>query len=205
MPCNRLQHGVRVPAVALNTPAHAVINWVILGRKHRPCTAAPIVIGSLLPDLPMIFFYFYQKTLRVPEEFIWSDLYHERGWQALFDIFNSIPLILACLLIAWRLRAVRWSLLFAGMGFHVLFDLPLHHVDAHRHFFPLSDWRFYSPVSYWDFEHYGDIVSVCEILAVAIGSVMLWRRHQAWPLRLMCGALVLAYALHWGYVLTVWA
>ncbi|MGI8738245.1 MAG: hypothetical protein ACR2KU_00935 [Gammaproteobacteria bacterium] len=90
------------------------------------------------------------------------------------------------------------------MGLHVLFDLPLHHDDAHRHFFPFSDWRFYSPVSYWDPAHYGDIVSACEILAVAVGSVVLWRRYESLSLRLMCAALALSYALHWIYVLSVW-
>jgi len=132
-------------------------------------------------------------------------LYHDCGWQAFFDVFNSLPLIALCMIVTWRLSALHWTAFLAGMGLHVLFDLPLHHEDAHRHFFPLSDWRFFSPISYADPAHYGDIVSACEILAVAAGSAMLRRRYQAWPLRLMCSALTLVYALHRAYVVAVWA
>ncbi|MBA2492900.1 MAG: hypothetical protein H0V34_14845 [Gammaproteobacteria bacterium] len=189
----------------MNTPAHAVINWLILGRGDRPELAVPIVAGSLLPDLSMIVFYIYLKALGTQESVIWSVHYHQRQWQAFFDVFNSIHLILAGLAISWRLRATRWAAFFAGMGLHVLFDLPLHHDDAHRHFFPFSDWRFFSPISYWDPAHYGDIVSACEIVVVAVGSVVLWRRYESMCLRLMCAALALSYSLHWIYVFAVWA
>jgi hypothetical protein len=190
----------------VNTPAHAVVNLLILGRGNRPDTAAPIALGSLLPDLPMVLFYVYHKGLSGrPESEIWGERYFDEPWQALFDVFNSIPLVLTGLVIAWRLGAARWTAFFAGMGLHALFDLPLHHDDAHRHFFPFSDWRFASPISYWDPAHYGDVVALVEISAVAIGSVMLWRRYRQWPLRILCAALAFSYALHWVYVLAVWA
>jgi len=51
--------------------------------------------------------------------------------------------------------------------------LPVHHDDGHRHFFPLSDWRFESPVSYWDPAHYGHIFLWIELLLVAAGTVWL--------------------------------
>jgi hypothetical protein len=133
----------------LVTPAHALVNWLILGRRDRPQTTAAIVAGSLFPDLPMFAFYAYQKLLRTPDSDIWGRVYFDSAWQAFFDVFNSIPLIALCLLVTWRLAAIRWTVLFAAMGLHVVFDLPLHQDDAHRHFFPLSDWRFVSPVSYW--------------------------------------------------------
>ncbi len=97
----------------------------------------------------MFAFYAYQKLLRTPDSDIWGRVYFDSAWQAFFDVFNSIPLIALCLLVTWRLAAIRWTVLFAAMGLHVVFDLPLHQDDAHRHFFPLSDWRFVSPVSYW--------------------------------------------------------
>lgn len=195
-----------MPTRSLNTPAHAIVNLLILGRKGHPKTAAPIVIGSLLPDVPMVLFYVYHKTLHgTPEPRIWGELYFDAVWQAFFDVFNSIPLILLGLAVAWRLRAMRWSAFFAAMGLHALFDLPLHHDDAHRHLFPLSDWRFLSPVSYWDSAHYGDVVGACEILIVVVGSVLLWRRYSAWHLRVLCAAMTGTYALHWAYVFAVWA
>ena len=35
----------------------------------------------------------------------WSDAYFEPGWQAFFDLFNSLPLIALGAVIAWRARA----------------------------------------------------------------------------------------------------
>ena len=189
----------------MNTPAHAVINWLILGRRDRPELAAPIVAGSVLPDLSMILFYIYHKAHGTQESVIWSVHYHQRQWQAFFDVLNSMPIILIGLAVAWRLRAMRWCALFAAMGLHVLFDLPVHNEDAHRHFFPLSDWRFHSPLSYWDSRYHGDVVGAMEIAVVVVGGFVLWRRFPGWQQHMMCAGLCVAYALHWIYVLSVWA
>ncbi|MFN0043423.1 MAG: hypothetical protein ACKVSF_09450, partial [Alphaproteobacteria bacterium] len=62
---------------------------------------------------------------------------------------------------------------------HIAGDFPLHIDDAHAHFWPLSDWRFRSPVSYWDARHYGQLWAPFEAaLAVAMIAV-LWRRYDA--------------------------
>ncbi len=53
---------------------------------------------------------------------------------------------------------------------HCLLDLPVHHDDAHRHFFPLSNYRFISPFSYWDVNHYGRVVAAIELLLVLIAN-----------------------------------
>jgi hypothetical protein len=60
-------------------------------------------------------------------------------------------------------------------------DLPLHHEDAHRHFLPFTNWRFISPVSYWDPEYHGRIIAVIEILftLAACGVVSLKTRSHA--------------------------
>ncbi|CAB5098070.1 hypothetical protein D3OALGB2SA_1648 [Olavius algarvensis associated proteobacterium Delta 3] len=80
----------------MNTPAHVAVNLVVFGRKHRPELNVPILLGSLLPDLPIIVFYMVEKLYRnLPESVIWSDAYYRPGWQAFIDVFNSIPLALA--------------------------------------------------------------------------------------------------------------
>ena len=64
---------------------------------------------------------------------------------------------------------------------HIAFDLPVHREDGHAHFWPLSDWVFISPVSYWDREHYGNVVGPLEILLVIALIAVLWRRfHAVW-------------------------
>lgn len=59
-----------------------------------------------------------------------------------------------------------------SMVFHSLGDLPVHHDDAHRHFFPFSDYRLISPISYWDPQHYGRIVAGVEVLAVWVATAV---------------------------------
>lgn len=90
------------------------------------------------------------------------------------------------------------------MGVHVAGDLPLHHDDAHRHLFPFSDWRFESPVSYWDPAHYGGYVAALETLLVAVGCAVLFRRFRTPALRGLVVVLGAVYAFYWGYVFLVW-
>jgi len=44
----------------------------------------------------------------------------------------------------------------------MVLDFPFHAEDAHKHFWPLSDWRFHSPFSYWDNRRCADFVSLAE-------------------------------------------
>ena len=69
------------------------------------------------------------------------------------------------------------------MLLHSAFDLPLHHDDAHRHFFPLSDVRFASPLSYWDPAHYGNPMALLELGLVCGASIWLWARFPSRPAR----------------------
>ena len=63
-----------------------------------------------------------------------------------FDCFNSLPFIGMGFLVALRVKSRAGQLVCLSMLLHVFGDLPLHHDDGHRHFFPFSDWRFESPV-----------------------------------------------------------
>jgi hypothetical protein len=84
--------------------------------------------------------------------------------------------------------------LFASMVLHSLGDLPIHHDDAHRHFFPFSEYCFISPISYWDPRYHGTIVSLVEILMVSGGSVYLFPKLQSW---LGYSALIGISGLYW--------
>jgi hypothetical protein len=54
--------------------------------------------------------------------------------------------------------------------------LPLHHDDGHRHLFPLLDWRFESPISYWDPAHYGKVFGPADAALAIVCCALLWRR-----------------------------
>ena len=185
----------------MNTPAHVVLCAVALGRDRWRGAWGPITLGALLPDLPMFGFYAYQRLLQGRNEStIWGELYFDADWQYFFDLWNSFPLLAVAALVAWRMGATRALALIASMALHCLFDLPLHHDDAHGHFEPLTSWRFESPVSYWDPAHYGRIFGAVEIAGTLLGAALLVRRGGAWRnLGLLCAGLYLgfiAFAIH---------
>lgn len=189
----------------MNTPAHAIANFLILGRKRKPQNHLPIIFGAILPDLPMVVFYAYEKLVRgMSEGFIWSQSYYNQNWQALFDVFNSVPLIVLGGLLAYCFGAKQLSVLFASMALHACGDLPLHSDDAHRHFFPFSDWRFHSRVSYWDPRHYGNIVAPIEILAVLVGCFIIWKQHSSISTRTLIAIVMAVYVAYGIYVVLVW-
>jgi hypothetical protein len=148
-------------------------------------------------------FYAWHLLLGTPESQVWSVEYYRPIWQALIDCFNSIPLICLGMLISWKTRHYLLLAFFSSMLLHVFGDLPLHHDDAHRHFFPFSDWRFASPVSYWDPAHHGQWASLAEIVAVLAASVFMYRRYLL--LRPWVAATTLIYLLYWVYVYIVWS
>src|SRR4030095_7099025 len=121
------------------------------------------------------------------------------------DLLHSLPLTLAALLLAWRLGYPRLTALFAGMALHIPGDFFLHHDDAHRHFFPFSNWRFASPVSYWDPRHYGLIAGPLEIAAVIAGCFVLFRRYESRAARTVIAGVMAVYGLYLGFVLWMWA
>ena len=188
----------------MNTPAHTVANLMLLGRSGRPEMAVPIAVGSILPDAPMFVFYAVEKARGLGEGQIWTERYFDAGWQVFFDAFNSLPLIGLGALVAWRLGAGRWLAFWASMALHCLFDLPLHQADAHRHFYPLSEWKFESPLSYWDPAAGGAIVSLAEVALVLVGSAILWRRWSGAGHRWLVALVGGLYAAYWGYVVAVW-
>jgi hypothetical protein len=188
----------------MNTPAHAVLNLAVLGRKDRPETAAPIVAGAVLPDVPIFLFYGYERWIeRAPERAIWSSLYFDPGWQAVFDLAHSLPLMLAGFAIAARLGARRWAALALSMALHAAVDFCVHAEDAHRHFFPFSDWRFHSPLSYWDPRHHGLLGAGLEAGLVVVSSIALYRRYPAGVGRAVVVGLASIYVLGWGFALIV--
>ena len=165
---------------------------------------AAITAGALLPDLPMVGFYLLERIGRgTPEPVIWGQLYFEPGWQSLFDAFNSLPLIGLAALFAWRAGATQALAFLLSMALHCLADLPLHREDAHAHFWPLTSWRFLSPVSYWDPRHGGLAFLGAELALLVAAPLVLRRRSRAWGrvgwLTLAATALFVTWAaLVWG-------
>ncbi|MDQ6960523.1 MAG: hypothetical protein Q9M27_05780 [Mariprofundaceae bacterium] len=186
----------------MNTPSHLVINMLLLDGIAGKESESSVALGSVLPDIPIWIFFLYARLIRrLPQHKIWREAYYEPEWQGLFDAAHSFPLVLVGMATMAWFDMSWWFWLFASMGLHALFDLLLHHDDAHRHFFPLSNWHFASPVSYWDARYHGVIAARVEVLAVLFACIVLWQLTLLPAMRWLVGAIASLYALYAGIAL----
>jgi hypothetical protein len=153
----------------VQTPGHALINLALLGKAlgHE----VPILLGALLPDVPIMILYLRERLRGTPEDTIWAVHYQKRFWQAVIHGGHSIPLTVLGAVLAWLCKSDALLAFFASALFHALGDLPVHAIDAHRHFLPLSQYRFQSPLSYWDPRFHARYVALVEALAVLASSI----------------------------------
>ena len=159
----------------MNTPSHVILNLALFSQQEVLQAALPIAVGAALPDVPIFLFYLWSKFIRrQSEQQIWTESYHQPGWQIAIALFHSLPIALIGLLATHYLG---WELLrlgFLSMVLHCLLDFPVHNNDAHRHFYPFSNYRFISPLSYWDPKHYGRIVSLVEKGLVLLATIYIF-------------------------------
>jgi len=171
----------------MNTQSHAIINLFILRKlfkkkvdklKHFNLI---VVLGSILPDVPM-FFFFIWYTFIVPtaQRTIWNTLYFSDSWQMLFNLFNSIPIFLGIALFAYWFSKTRLFIFCLANLLHFVGDFFVHQEDAHAHFFPLSNYKFISPISYWDRSSGGAWFSVVEAIIILIISIFLFKHIKTW-------------------------
>ena len=126
------------------------------------------------------------KEPSVSEPSVAPDVRSSHGW---WDAIGALPP-----LVLFALAALV----------HLAGDLPLHADDAHRHFWPVTDWRFHSPVSYWDPAHHGTLASVAEGVLGVVLCVVLWRRFPArWVRALvaLAAAVYVGVPLYWSLVM----
>lgn len=186
----------------MNTPTHILIAFAVLARAipakqgttSEDKTIEPqnkqerqaafnrnriIFLGALLPDLSMFFFFLWAKFyVQADFQTTWRVLYWQEPWQTISAASNSIPFMGALLTAGLLLKRKLLVVLAAAMLLHVGFDLPFHADDAHKHFWPITDFRFHSPLSYWDASHHAGWVTTFEGLILIVGGAILWRRFS---------------------------
>lgn len=190
-------------ALRVNTPTHALLSLLLLGTRVNRAGALALVVGGIAPDIPMFLLYAWATWVAsLPGSVIWSETYYEPGWQAAVDAAHSVPIALAFVAMGLaRTRTVPTlrppqhplTLFGASLILHSAFDLPVHHDDGHRHFWPLSNWRFDSPISYWDPCCQGPTVALLEVTAMLGAVFVLWRRMRGGLTRWTLGVLGLVY------------
>ena len=164
-------------------------------RPGQPRSNVAAILGGFAPDASLYALVGYGAfVLGRSESELFGRDYFSPAWQTVFAIDNSIFVwSLVLLLGVWS--GLRPLAVFAGAALlHIAFDLPLHHDDGRPHFWPLTDWVYESPISYWDHRRHGDIVGVVEVVLVLGLAVLLWRRFKGWFARAAIVACALAEA-----------
>ncbi|MEM9140188.1 MAG: cobalamin biosynthesis protein CobQ, partial [Pseudomonadota bacterium] len=180
----RKPRAMRGEGPSMNTPAHLLIGIAACARRDAPGTGRAAALGSLLPDLSLYLMAGVSLfVLQIPAERVFGELYFSSDWQTVFAIDNSFIVWGLVLAAALSLRHTA-AIAFATAGLlHLVTDFPLHNDDARPHFWPVSDWVFESPLSYWDSAHNAAAVAPFTLVAVLIASIVLWKRHSDWRLR----------------------
>ncbi|MBL8791414.1 MAG: hypothetical protein JNM45_13045 [Rhizobiales bacterium] len=188
----------------MHTQTHIIMGAALGGRSSRNAWAG--AAGGLLPDIPMLLAVAGLKIMAVPDPIIFGIIY----WQEWLQVANAVGhdfflwggLAVLALWRRERLAATagdidRWSmaLVLALSGFlHTLVDFFCHREDAHMSFWPLSRWKFMSPVSYWDPAHYGHIISTAEALLGLVLAMLLFQRFPNHWTRILLAFAMLLYA-----------
>lgn len=204
------------------TQTHFLVAAALFCSPQRPTRQnVAVLAGAFAPDFAIYTLFVWSKIVGIPEQELWSVVYFAEPMTTITAVGNSAPLyaLIAILGIALvRPASVELAgphaadtpvgfgrfvtashtnmLILFGLAAltHLAGDLPVHAGDAHPHFWPITDWRFISPVSYWDPRHFGTQFSIVEIVLGIALSVIIFRRFKALWVRGLTLVLIAAYA-----------
>ena len=176
------------------TTTHALAGLAALSRRDAPTRNRWVLFGSLLPDIPIfVWGGWHIFVLGTDGATLWRELYFAPFMQTLIAPFNSVVVLGALAALAWWQRQRGWAqalLMVALAGLlHIALDAPVHTEDAYRHLWPLSDYRFHSPVSYWDADRGAGWFMFVESAVVLLCVAVLWRRFSALWVRGLLGVI----------------
>ena len=158
----------------MDTILHAFFAWFLCRKKKLAWLAA---VGGALPDLASIatalFLFFaggFSASALLGEFF-------STPFRGYYLVFHSFIVFAIAALVVLALKRKLWPFFF-GWGLHLLIDLPTHSTDGIRPLWPLTDWQFCSPFSWWDFSHGAPIVIAVEAAALAVALWILWKERK---------------------------
>ena len=201
----------------MNTYSHFLLTAVLRKPlKHAvektkslpPVSTSALFIGSIIPDslLTILAIFFGVVDLSRGNfvgdgegSLLWklfNEWYFTNPWvisaQQLFHSPIMVAIFIALGYFLWKrnIRGGGWFFwLSCAAMLHTLIDIPLHYNDGPLLLWPLNwDLRYYSPVSYWDSDHYGvpamiyehfmDIVFIGILIARRRGAI--WQQSWVW-------------------------
>ena len=176
----------------MNTPAHLIFGLTAFGKADNRRITAAALAGSLIPDLSLYLLAgWHLAVLGTAPETVFGTLYFSDLWQGIFRIDNSMVLWGIGLALAMMSGRPALIALCSAAMLHLGLDFAFHNDDGRAHFWPISNWIFQSPLSYWDPDHYGGIVGAAEVAVALLCGGVLWVRHRGWVMRTLIAVLVL--------------
>jgi len=190
----------------LLTSSHILIGAAVTSRtRFKPWQLMLAWVGGFMPDSFIFVMVALSRMVNGPGFDLWSypnGLYWQQPWQTFSSIANSFPLWTLVLLIGFllfkyssRFKIVGLGILIFSVGYflHISVDFFTHADDAYPQFWPFTDWRFNSPISYWQPEYYGRIFGVVEAITGFSIMVYLVMKFKQWPIRIAAVLMVLPY------------
>jgi len=191
----------------VNTQTHLLMGALVFG-KPLPRLAFAGIAGGMLPDMPMYVIIAGLRMQGYSLDRIFGEFYWLDWWQIAnaighnFLLWGFLALVSGSIL--WKSRNTKnrytsgnaSAMVFALSGsalLHSVIDFLCHRDDAHMQFWPLSEWRFRSPVSYWDPAHYGTWFSLFEAALGLLMALVLMSRYKGPGPRIILALAIIAY------------
>lgn len=178
------------------TPTHVLANVWLASKHEGPADRRAMrwfVFGGLAPDIPLyllsggsLLWYGITAGMAPPEilDHAFNTMFFENPvWKAANSFFHAPLILLATWGAGRRLggdRGRRVEVFAVGAGIHAVVDILVHHSDGPLLLFPLNwTYRFASPVSYYEPEHFGRPMSFLDMgltLGLGVWAFRRWRR-----------------------------
>jgi hypothetical protein len=178
----------------MNTQSHVIMGAVLMGQGV-PRKAWAGALGGITPDFPMLLIVIVLKLAGTPDRKIFGELYWQNWWQICNAIGHNFWLWGGLTVLGLYMRerlstSTRgydgWttvSLLAGSALLHTAVDFMCHRDDAHMSFWPVTRWKFMSPVSYYDPQHFGMWFSLFEAVLGVVLACLLFRQFKSLVLR----------------------
>ena len=168
--------------------------------------------GGFFPDMPMFLMVGASRMMDGPVN-LWREpdgLYWTDPWKTITDLGHSLPIWTALCLLGWlmwqrgrdKISVAGQALLVfsAGALIHSIVDFFVHTDDAHAQLLPFTDWRFHSPVSYYQPQHFGREVTFIELGFCVFATWWMFRHFRSWTVRGLSVLMIVPALLHTGLV-----
>lgn len=185
---------------------HTLFALAVLTKKDQLIRNRAAFWGAVVPDA---FIYVvalgWMIFIDEPMQRLWDEVYFDQPLQSIASAFNSIPIyaVLAGIGFVFRATLIGKILLFFSLAvlLHITLDFPVHAHDAYAHFWPLTDWKFHSPLSYWEGHLHAHWVGLVET-GIALTSA--WVIHKRFDITWVSVLMGIFAALYLAMITMRW-